>query len=1027
MSSLKQTCHIASPQHRCLSLLGNLLPFYRLDRSNTSKGTCMGRMDHETYKDESWRSLRYIKRGQLHEERTFFKWGYHLPSINPVVRFRSYRSRKLDGVLKVMLLWWSVFLIITSLREVVSFQSSHTRCATSWQQHISRKQLLFCTSSFYDRSSTFSAGFASTIPSAEGVYHNGNTTTSTYCFRQEGLSIQSFNMDLRSIASGDPRRAHIILDTMESLHEKDSANASLVEPNSVSYATVIEGWYLHKVEQESRNDDDGDKDDSPGTGTTTVNTRDMDEITIEKKTEYSNATKAAASAVQALLERMEASDRLVPSASTYLLVCQKWSDSYSPMDTTGQSMVMAQSVLESYARKTSYKEIGSNEDHEHHEERTSSSSNILSKLYTIVLEGWCSLIGKVPQAMARADALLKEMEELTYKERKQQEYWDECSNDQNNTTNTSWSRRRRGFIGPNSVTYSSIIVGISQSQQPNMARKADAMIDRMKKIGVEPDMVVYTSVLNCWAKAKSRKEREMASKRALKILSVMEEAYKSQKNYVMKPSVITYTTVIKAIGYSLDTRAPELAESVLRRMYNLTESGTIDVRPNVATYNAVINALSTSRFRRGETGANARKAEALLVEMIRRSRNDGESSLEPTVVTWGSVLRAYSLSGLPDSGEQAQRIVDMLENWHEAGNTNVRPNVVCYTTVMSAWARGKAPAQTALKKVNETLTKLENLYEATLDKSLRPNKITYITAMDVYCRKCPDVAGSMSQNIVDHMIELYSKDIGYDRPTRIVFNTLIHAWSRSQEPDAAEMAEKIFSWLESQYSAGDQYVRPDEVTLCAVLNVWANNAIDGGAMRAQQIMDHTQTMSAEERGFDRTIVPSNILIKAWGRSRTVDSVQRAEEILTNLEEEYQNGVSKVKPDITTYSSVINCCAYYTGPVEGKKAAFKVGWRTFQKIKESDDLIVNNIVYGTLFKAIGKLTSRGPKQEDMIKNLFLECCQAGQVCNFVLSQVRSSSPPELFRNLVPRHIRDRDARKIDKILKKIPKNWSKNVV
>jgi hypothetical protein len=241
------------------------------------------------------------------------------------------------------------------------------------------------------------------------------------------------------------------------------------------------------------------------------------------------------------------------------------------------------------------------------------------------------------------------------------------------------------------------------------------------------------------------------------------------------------------------------------------------------------------------------------------------------------------------------------------------------------------------------------------------------------------------------------------------------------------MAEKIFSWLETQYSAGDEYARPDEVTLCAVLNAWANNAIDGGAMRAQQIMDHTKALTVEERGFDHTIVPWNILIKAWGRSKTEDSVQRAEGILVNLEDEYQNGESNVKPDITTYSSVINCCAYFSGPAEGKKAAFEAGWRTFQKIKESDDLIANNIVYGTLFKAIGKLTSKGPKQEAMIRKVFLECCQAGQVCYFVLSQVRSSSPPALFRNLVPKNIRDNDARNIEKILKKIPKKWSRNVV
>mmetsp|Transcript_2580 Transcript_2580/g.6188 ORF Transcript_2580/g.6188 Transcript_2580/m.6188 type:complete len:989 (+) Transcript_2580:124-3090(+) len=988
-------------------------------------------MDHPSNADVDRQSLRCSKRGSLpmgrrmHPSRIslFCRRIHAFPFVKSAIYSKPYRSRKIGGALKAILLWWIVFLVNTSLREVLSFQSLQTRYSSSWQQNpYSLKHSKFYSISANGPSSKrLKTSSKATIPGLEHLQQNDNSTTNAYCFRQEKLSIQSFNMDLRGIASSDPRRANNILDAMENLYKMDQSNGSLVEPNSVSYTTVIEGWYLHKAQE---NDDQGDENNSSEDSRTKINTRDIDAISIEKETEICNTTLAAASAAQALLDRMEISDRLVPSASTYLLVCQKWAELNSPIDTAGENMNMAQAVLESYARKFSN---GSNGDDNHHQERTSSSSNILSKLYTIVVEGWCRQIGKAPQAMERVEALLEKMEELTYKERRrQEENWDEHTETNENSHEKSWFHRRRGFIGPNSVTYSSVIVAISQSQRHNMARKADAMIGRMKNIGVEPDMVVYTSVLNCWAKAKSRKERQMASNRALEILRVMEESYITDKNYAMKPSVITYTTVIKAIGYSLDNRAPELAERVMRRMYNFTESGTLDVRPNVATYNAVITALSTSQFRIGQIGANARKAESLLVEMIRRSR-DGENSVEPTVVTWGSVLRAYSLSGLPDSGEQAQRIVDMLETWYAEGKTLVRPNVICYTTVMSAWARGKAPARIALQKVNETLTKLEALYEETLDESLRPNKITYITAMDVYCRKCPDIAGSMSQNLVDHMMELYSKNIGYDRPTRIVFNTLINAWSRSQEPESAEMAEKIFSWLESQYSAGDEYARPDEVTLCAVLNAWANNAIDGGAMRAQQIMDHTETLTVEERGFDRTIVPWNILIKAWGRSKTADSVQRAEDILIHLEEEYKGGKSKVKPDITTYSSVINCCAYYTGPAKGGEAAFEVGWRTFQKIKKSDDLVVNNIVYGTLFKAIGKLTSRGPEQDVMIQNLFLECCQAGQVCNFVLSQVRSSSPPELFRSLVPKYIHDRDARNIEKILKKMPRKWSKNVV
>jgi hypothetical protein len=287
----------------------------------------------------------------------------------------------------------------------------------------------------------------------------------------------------------------------------------------------------------------------------------------------------------------------------------------------------------------------------------------------------------------------------------------------------------------------------------------------------------------------------------------------------------------------------------------------------------------------------------------------------------------------------------------------------------------------------------------------------------------------MSQALVDRMMQLYSRDIGFERPTRIVFNTLINAWSKSQEENAADNAEKVFQFMESQRLNGDELSQPDEVSLCGVLNAWANNAVNGGALRAQQIMDHTVALTSKDRGFDHNIVSWNVLIKAWGRSKESDSVQQAEKILTQLEEHYKSGKSTIKPDITTYSSVINCCAYYNGPKKGKAAAFEVAWRTFQKIKNSDDLIPNNIVYGTLFKAIGKLTSKGRSRERIVKDLFLECCRAGLVCSFVLGQFRGASPMKLYRSLIlkPSSLKDRDAGNFDTILKNMPKEWSRNVV
>ena len=418
--------------------------------------------------------------------------------------------------------------------------------------------------------------------------------------------------------------------------------------------------------------------------------------------------------------------------------------------------------------------------------------------------------------------------------------------------------------------------------------------------------------------------------------------------------------------------------------------------------------------------------------MMRRSRHEGEFAVEPDVFTWGSVMRAWAECGCSDAGEQAQRILDKFEQLYHSGNSRIRPNVVCYTTVMQAWARGDASPEVTIQNVNELLTRLEQAYSESGNDFLRPNDVTYITVMDAYNRKYPENAGSLCQAVVDHMLQLHEKGFGFRKPARIVFNQLINAWSKSPEENAAEHAEQVFQQMQSQSHQDpedDDIVRPDEISLCGVLKAWANNAANGGALRAQQIMEYTTNeLTTQDRGFDHTIVSWNVLIKAWGRSREHDSVQRAEKILSDLEENYSSRRSKVRPDLTTYSSVINCCAYYSGPSKAKDAAFQVAWRTFNKLKQANDLVANNIVYGTLFKAIGKLCRPDTTKDTIIRDVFGECCSAGQVCSFVLNQLRNASRKKLFRELVlkPCALKDQDASNIDKILKSMPRSWGNNV-
>ena len=278
-----------------------------------------------------------------------------------------------------------------------------------------------------------------------------------------------------------------------------------------------------------------------------------------------------------------------------------------------------------------------------------------------------------------------------------------------------------------------------------MATRAEAVLERMERHGVQADMVAYTSVIKAWAKCKSRKEKERAASQAVALLKRMEELYTRDHHYA-KPSLISYSTAINAIGNSLDPAAPEMAEKVMRHMYTLHESNTITgIKPSTATFNAVITAMARSKLRHGRN--TARRAESILVEMFKRTRA-GEKNVQPNVKSWGSVILAWTESGLPDAADNAQRVLDKMESLYQRSNSRRMPNVVCYTTVMGAWC-----SSGRLDRTEEILKKMEKQYEVTGDEEVRPNSISYVTMIDGFVRQNLPDAAQRSQETVDRMIE----------------------------------------------------------------------------------------------------------------------------------------------------------------------------------------------------------------------------------------------------------------------------------
>lgn len=133
--------------------------------------------------------------------------------------------------------------------------------------------------------------------------------------------------------------------------------------------------------------------------------------------------------------------------------------------------------------------------------------------------------------------------------------------------------------------------------------------------------------------------------------------------------------------------------------------------------------------------------------------------------------------------------------------------------------------------------------------------------------------------------------------------------------------------------------------------------------------------------------------------------------------------------MTTYSSVINACAYYKGDREGRAEALETALRTFNKLSDMKDDSPNNITYGTLFKAIANLMPVGKDREELVRRLFDQCTEEGLVDSFVLSQVRNASP-QLYRDLVdePCGLGGPGADdSIESVVRNVPPEWAANVV
>jgi hypothetical protein len=181
------------------------------------------------------------------------------------------------------------------------------------------------------------------------------------------------------------------------------------------------------------------------------------------------------------------------------------------------------------------------------------------------------------------------------------------------------------------------------------------------------------------------------------------------------PDTISFNTCIKAWCNSNMPDAPLRAEEILNMLETypqypkrggggessryfpilvLSMAGThqqcsampavVIVRPNKLSYNTVINSWAKS-----QSPESALRAEAILLRMMRSYKSDPSAAAAPDAVTFSSVLNALAKSKTArmkaeKCGHLLRAMIDLHEN--DGGNSDTRPNRICYNTVLNACA-----------------------------------------------------------------------------------------------------------------------------------------------------------------------------------------------------------------------------------------------------------------------------------------------------------------------------------------------------
>lgn len=409
------------------------------------------------------------------------------------------------------------------------------------------------------------------------------------------------------------------------------------------------------------------------------------------------------------------------------------------------------------------------------------------------------------------------------------------------------------ICAPNISSYNHLIEAYAKSGRRGSGCRAEEILAALKQSSsrLHPDVRTYTAViqtLGCDAdhaviervhelyhEAVCLGENDFVDKLQTACLHVYTEGSNPNPDkaeeilaameYMGTANLLAYNKVLKVWKVTNSPDAVSRAEQILTRM----EDRNLADRISYTTFIGILSA-------KGDKDS-AQRANDILNRMAKRYEIDRREAIKPNTQTLNAIILAWTRCG---DALRAEQVLDMMEVYHAAGDNDLAPNVVSYSTLMDGWS--KSNERNSLQRAEAVFNRMKEIYGRG-HAPAKPNLVTYVTMINAYAKARDAQAAHKAQALLFQMYEEYKQGRNEVMPNAKITTAVIEAWQKSGLRDAGNHAEDLLEWLIQAYMEHKEpSLRPNEYSFATAISAWGKSRKVGKATRARHLLNRMKEL-----------------------------------------------------------------------------------------------------------------------------------------------------------------------------------------